>query len=56
LPIFVKVCVPRSGTDRHSGEFNLVRKLLIALFLATLTFGLTATAALAGGGGMCCYS
>jgi hypothetical protein len=33
-----------------------MRKFLIALSLATVTFGLTAVTALAGPGGGCCYS
>jgi len=37
------------------GGIKYVRKFLIALSFATLTFGLTAVTALADGVGGCCY-
>jgi hypothetical protein len=46
--------VPRSGPDRNSGVIKYVRRFLIALSFATLTFGLTTVTALADGVGGCC--
>jgi len=48
--------VPRSGPDRNLRGFKHVRKFLIALSIATVTFGITAITALAGPSGPCCYS
>jgi len=33
-----------------------MRKFVIAFLLASMTFAMTATVALADGGGLCCYS
>jgi len=59
LPIFVKVCTPWSGPDRIPGVRKHMRKFLIALSIATITFAVTAANVLAaplGGSGPCCYS
>ena len=44
------------GPDRNSGVTKYVRKFLIALSIATVTFAMTAVTVLADGGGPCCYS
>jgi len=43
------------GPRPQFGGFKYVRRFLIALSIATLTFGLTAVTALADGIGPCCY-
>jgi hypothetical protein len=44
------------GSRPQFGGIKYVRKFLIALSIATVTFGLTAVTALADGLGPCCYS
>jgi hypothetical protein len=44
------------GPRPQFGGNQKVRKFLIALSIATVTFAMTAVTVLADGGGPCCYS
>jgi len=44
------------GPRPQFGGIKYVRKFLIALSIATVTFAVTAITAFASGGGGCCYS